>query len=54
MTIEHHTYCYHHHYFVIHTNAIFPFSELKKTFGVFQEAHEARSANLIEVTKIAY
>ena len=34
--------------------AVFVFSELKKTFGIFQDAHEAMSANLIGVMMIAY
>ena len=29
--------------------AVFVFSELKKTFGIFQDAHEVKSANLIGV-----
>ena len=29
--------------------AVFVFSELKKTFGIFQDAHEVMSVNLIGV-----
>ena len=34
--------------------AVFVFSELKKTFGIFQDAHEVMSVNLIGVMMIAY
>ena len=34
--------------------AVFVFSELKKTFGIFKDAHEVKSANLIGVMMIAY
>ena len=34
--------------------AVFVFSELKKTFGIFQDAHEVMSANLIGVPDDTY
>ena len=34
--------------------AVFVFSELRKTFGVFQDAPEVMSVNLIGVMMIAY
>ena len=34
--------------------AIFVFSELKETFGIFQDAHEVMSANLIGVPSDTY
>ena len=34
--------------------AVFVFSELKKAFGIFEDAHEVKSANLIGVMMIAY
>ena len=36
------------------TIAVFVFSELKKAFGIFKDAHEVKSANLIGVMIIAY
>ena len=34
--------------------AVFVFSELKKAYGIFKDAHEVKSANVIGVMMIAY
>ena len=36
------------------TIAVFVFSELKKAFGIFKDAHEVKSANLIGVPNDTY
>ena len=39
---------------IMTTIAVFVFSELQKAYGIFKDAHEVKSANLIGVMMIAY